>query len=301
MDEESTHGVLNVNSPVFEIAASLGEARLQGMPVPRLGPTHSSVVTLQVGRGPRGVVTMGERAVIIAPLTSKTACETLLADLSNAPVDMVEWRVDLYEPFRDAPTVRERSEAIECGLAYVLENSPVPVLATIRTADEGGLIRLSEDEYVDLVRLLAAGADAVDVQIFTPVSQENVAELVHEIRSDGAVVFGSNHDFQETPSEEEILGRFYRMKTAGVDVAKVAYQVDGPADALAIMNAQMRARTLLHLPVIGIGMGGAGALTRIGGSAIGSSATFATIGGQSAPGQFTACAVREALDLLESY
>lgn len=283
----------------FEIAASLGEVRLQGMPQPNRGPSHASLVRVAIGRGSRGVVTLGERCRIIVPLTSESALATLAEDVKSAPVDMVEWRVDLYEPFRDASTPHERLAALHSGLGVVLERSPVPVLATIRTVDEGGLAALTPEEYAALVCCLAEQADAVDVQVFSPLSQAQVGELIREVRQAGAVAVGSNHDFDRTPHEEVVLGSFYAMKVLGVDVAKCAYRVDDPADALAVMNAQMRARSLLQIPVIGIGMGGAGALTRIAGSAIGCAATFAALQGVSAPGQFSVFAVREALDLLE--
>lgn len=290
----------HVNSTVFEVAASLGEVRLQGMPQPNLGPTHATPVRLSLGRGVRGQVTLGQRCRIIAPITSQASLDTLRADVSAAPVDLVEWRVDLYEAFQEAITSQERFEAVEYGLSYVLEQSPVPVLATVRTIDEGGVASISAEEYATLVARLAESADAVDVQVDKPLEEDRVRWLIRYAQSVGAVVVASHHDFVQTPPEEEIFGRLYAMKVLGADIVKVAYRTDGPADALAVMNAQMRARTVLRKPVIAIGMGGAGALTRIGGNAIGSAATFAAVSGASAPGQLNAHAVREALDLLES-
>lgn len=290
----------HVNSTVFEVAASLGEVRLQGMPQPNLGPTHATPIRLTLGRGMRGHVTLGERCRIIAPITSQAGLDTLREDISAAPVDLVEWRVDLYEPFREAPTSGQRFEALERGLACVLEYSPVPVLATIRTSDEGGEASLAPEEYLELVVRLAKEADAVDVQIAAPAGADHVHRVIRRAQAAGAVVVASHHNFVKTPPEEEIFGRLYEMRALGADIVKVAYRVDGPADALAVMNAQMRARSILHIPVVAIGMGGAGALTRIGGSAIGSAATFAVVSGASAPGQLNAHAVREALDLLES-
>lgn len=47
-------------------------------------------------------------------------------------------------------------------------------------------------------------------------------------------------------------------------------------------------------------MGGLGAVTRLGGGPFGSSATFATVGPASAPGQLPAEGVRGALELLNA-
>lgn len=285
---------------VFEIAASLGHVRLQNMPVVDLGPRHAALVCQEIGRA-HTLVTLGESAVVIACLHSRTEWELLETSGEERYFDMLEWRVDTDEIFKDATTTAQREHAMLAGLSDLQTKVDVPVLVTIRTTEEGGQAQLNVAEYEHLIRAIAPYADAVDIQAFTPLNAAHVKNLIHDVRKAGAVVFASTHNFDDTPPEDEILGHIYDMKHLGAQVAKVAYSVSGPAQALAVMNAQMRARTLVHIPVIAIGMGGAGALTRIGGSAIGSAASYATLTTPQAPGQLHVNAVREALDIIEGH
>ena len=90
-----------------------------------------------------------------------------------------------------------------------------------------------------------------------------------------------------------------RMDAAGADVLKIAYRARDAQDALRLLDVQLRARVVFSRPIIAIGMGGAGALTRIAGSRFGSAATFASLGAASAPGQLSVEETRGVLDLLE--
>lgn len=269
-----------------------------------------------IGRGPRGRRVMGERALIIVPVTGQPtqcstgivgdmpagACHDPVEDLAlecervaNSPADLIEWRVDMFAPFQQARTLSARLSALEQGWT-VVESAPVPVLATIRTCDEGGAVCLSAQEYHACVRALAQWADAVDVQV----GAEGAIDLMEELKLSRAVLVASNHDFAATPPEDDVFDTLRQMQFLGADIAKVAYAAAGPADLLAVMNAQMRARDGLKVPVIAIAMGIPGAMSRIAGMAVGSAATFATVGAASAPGQFSALQVREALDLMEA-
>lgn len=298
---------------LFEITSSSGEPCLcsldavrecehEGAPargLPERGPGLGKIPTLSVGRGPRGRVDFGGPARIIAPLTCEQDCHTVAQDLAGTPVDMVEWRVDLYEPFQQAADAEARMEATRQGLDTVCERSLVPVLATIRAADEGGMASLAPPEYAHLLTLLATQADLVDVQIEAFGDEAAAAAIIEQLHEAGAGVVASYHNFTLTPPEEELVECMRRMARCGADIAKIACRVDGPDAALRVMNTQIRARHELRKPIIGIGMGHAAALTRIGGLSIGSAATFASMRGASAPGQFTAQQVRQALDVLE--
>ncbi len=185
---------------------------------------------------------------------------------------------------------------METGLESLLSAADRPVLATVRTIHEGGGADVSDAEYVRLIAQLSTWADAVDVEV----SRRGASTLIEVAHARDARVVASHHDFSGTPSYEQIVGIFHRMESVGADVAKVAYWANGPDNLIDVMNAQMWAREGLRIPVIGISMGVPGAISRIAGSALGSSATFATVGAASAPGQFSAEQVREALDLMEA-
>lgn len=257
---------------------------------------------VQIGRdgaagapGERGAVVLGGPTRIIAPIMGSEP-EKLgeeIAALPGHPVDLVEWRVDpllaALAPGADA------AAEIERAWEGALSRSPLPVLATIRTAEEGGPVALNVGEYAELVAKLAGLADAVDIEI----EKEGAEALVAGAHARGAVVVASRHDFSATPTTEAILGVLARMDAAGADVLKIACRVNSAEDTARLLTLQARARAEFAKPLIVIGMGAHGALTRFAGAAMGSAATFATVGAASAPGQFTAEETRMVLDFVE--
>lgn len=187
---------------------------------------------------------------------------------------------------------RTARHAVEEALEVVLGQAGLPVIATVRTVHEGGAADLGDLGYAELVEWLASGgAHAVDVEY----RRAGAASIIENAHRAGTAVIASNHDFGGTPPEDEVIARLVAMRDLGADVAKVSYRAREPLDMFPVLNAQMWAREHLGIPVIAISMGMAGAITRIGGERLGSAATFATVGRGSAPGQFSAEAVAEAL------
>lgn len=251
---------------------------------------------VRIGRsGWRGECTLGGPTRIIAPIMGRTpqALADEIAALDAHPLDLVEWRIDpLLGALEDLATA---ATAIESAWEQAVSQSPVPVLATIRTSAEGGNADVEDGDYVRLVALLARFADAVDVEI----ARTGARALILRAHEAGAAVVASFHDFNETPPDDALGALYTDMADAGADVLKVACRVTTAEEAVQVLSAQIAAHRAHHRPVIGIGMGDAGTLTRIGGSVLFSAATFATIGASSAPGQFTVEETRTILDLVE--
>lgn len=227
------------------------------------------------------------------------------------PFDLIEWRVDLYEPFTattGADTVGGRDAAgsgfdpvpVVAALGALAAALPdTPILATFRTTAEGGGAPLSDELYVRLVDTLAASglAAAVDVEYRHPLAARAIA-AAHD---HGVAVVASNHDFDATPPVEEIVTHLAAMEEAGADVAKIAVMPRSAADVVTLLTATERRYRDAGIPLITMSMGASGAVTRVGGGVFGSAATFATVGEASAPGQLPAAGVRAALDLLHPH
>ena len=64
--------------------------------------------------------------------------------VAESAADMIEWRVDAFESFRDNNTMREIFEAVA---PYLKEKI---FLYTFRSAKQGGLAEITEDELIDL-------------------------------------------------------------------------------------------------------------------------------------------------------
>lgn len=239
-------------------------------------------------------VSLGGPTRIIAPIMGATLAEvrTELDNLQSKAVDLVEWRVD---PLLAANSPMDRGAQVTQMWEQVLSGSPLPVLASIRTSIEGGAVSLDESEYAALVSHLASKADAVDVEI----NRTSARELIGTIHSRGARVVASHHDFEGTRSRKELEDILLRMDEAGADILKVACMARVAEDAIRLLDVQLWARQRFSRPLIVIGMGPCGMLTRIAGSFFASSATFASSGKDSAPGQLSVEDTRRFLDILE--
>ena len=75
----------------------------------------------------------------------------------------------------------------------------LPILATFRTAKEGGHRPVTDESYARMIRTLAESGlvDLMDIEAFT--GDELVGELVDFCHRQGVKVVLSNHDFDKTP------------------------------------------------------------------------------------------------------
>lgn len=259
--------------------------------------SDSEQIEVRIGRGssPRPAVVLGGPTRIITPLmgTTPALLSAEIEAVASQAVDLVEWRVD---PLLTAlEPASNRRAAINEAWEAAVSQAPLPVLATIRTTAEGGAAELSASEYAELVALLAGLADAVDVEI----ARAESCALILRAHQAGAAVIASFHDFNETPPDDTLAALYAQMAESGADVLKVACRVTTPEDALRVLAAQIGAHREHRRPIIGIGMGEAGAITRIAGAPLFSAATFASVAASSAPGQFTVEETRKGLDLVE--
>lgn len=218
---------------------------------------------------------------ICVPIVGKTRTEILEAAgvLKGLPVDVVEWRADWFEENGDFSAVKAVLEALRKEL------DELPLLFTFRTAAEGGEREICGEEYGKL----AVGAaetgfiDLLDVEVFR--GDELAAEIMKKARSAGVAVIGSNHDFDRTPSDEEMFGRLKKMEEMGADILKLAVMPRDRRDVLRLLAVTETADRELEHPVITMSMAGLGAVSRLCGEVFGSALTFGCEGRGSAPGQ----------------
>ena len=192
-----------------------------------------------------------------------------VADLFAAPVagaDCVEVRLDYLEVPAESAQVR-------------WDDLPVPGIATCRGKEQGGRFEGSiEDELQLLERAVENGARFVDIDY----------RFVRPF--DGAEAIGSYHNFERTPEDlEDLLGRVCQTSA---QVAKIATMVHSWSDNRRLLALLDRS---WPKPVIVIGMGGMGQITRVVGPSRGSALTYASSGTPSAPGQLSV------EDLLDTY
>lgn len=160
----------------------------------------------------------------------------------------------------------------------------------VRIGTDGGPF-IADDEWYGCVyeAVLTEGrADIVDLELFR--DRAMIDRLVKLARKQGVKVIISDHEFNFTPDEDEIIRRLMLEEQAGADILKIAVMAHSPEDALAVMSATAKMRHYHSArPMLTMAMGRAGVLTRITGEGFGSDMTFASVGGKaSAPGQIPA-------------
>ncbi len=229
--------------------------------------------------------------VLCVPVVEKTR-EGILScvdTLSRSGVKMIEWRMDWYEKGTDPVSVTELLQELAPAVKQTV------LLATFRSKGQGGEQEISEETY-EALNLAAAGsgaADLVDLEFF---SCKDPAAAIACLQAVGVGVVASDHDFEKTPSEEEITRRLGRMHQAGADFSKLAVMPQKKADVLSLMAGVLQAKEQYpdsHL--IAMSMGKAGMVSRLMGQWFGSEVIFAAGEKASAPGQLPYEAAGEVL------
>lgn len=235
------------------------------------------------------------RPKIAVPITGKTQSEIIkqAGDIVKAKPDLVEWRIDFYED------VTKKTELTETGQKLRSVLSDMALLTTFRTKGEGGELELDDADYFSICSWVIDGGytDALDLERFHEVPR--IKELVQKAHQQNVVIIMSNHDFNKTPDEEEIVSRLSSMTELGADVAKMAVMPNSSTDVLTLLTATNQAKAALEQPIITMSMGNLGKVSRISGEVFGSCLTFGTVGAASAPGQISIKNLRQDMDDLK--
>ena len=169
---------------------------------------------------------------ICVPIVENTRTEILkmAKEIVNSLADMVEWRADWYESVYDLEKVVE----VAAELREILGD--LPLLFTFRTKVEGGEKEIEPAHYRELLIAVAATSDVdmIDVEAFF---DDDIAPLICDLHEKDVVVVGSNHDFEGTPSKEEIIQRLCHMQDIGADILKMAVMPQQQSDVATLMDA----------------------------------------------------------------
>jgi 3-dehydroquinate dehydratase-1 len=224
----------------------------------------------------------GAFPLICTPLVGRTR-EAVLAEvdavLPKQP-DVLEWRVDFFEPLPDTAHVIATARAIRDRVGSI------PIMFTRRSSREGGeKIALSEAQVLQLYGEICASRliDLIDYETVNAV--EDFRRVRAMSREHGIALIGSYHNFQSTPDAAALAARFALAHTLDADIAKVAVMPQSPPDVLTLLGATFAASQSLPIPLISMSMGPYGSLSRMVGFVYGSALSFAVGKSSSAPGQ----------------
>jgi 3-dehydroquinate dehydratase type I len=188
-------------------------------------------------------------------------------------VDFAEVRLDLVTV--DAADVQR------------IFSSPSRLIATCR---EGGRPEAERESL--LKAAILAGAAYVDLDIQTDTSLGR--SIIPLARSRNCKIILSFHDFEGTPARAELKRIIDLGFRSGADIVKIACQVNVP-----IENARLLGLLEDPRPLVVLGMGEPGRITRVFAPLLGGRFTYASsgVGKETAPGQLP---FRKLIKLLEA-
>lgn len=232
----------------------------------------------------------------IVPITAKTK-EQAIAQAkviaANQAADLAEFRIDLLDFAADSKQV------ISLGHELKKILGDKPMIATIRTHNEGGKLTISDADYGKIyqVYLKQPFMDMLDVEMFRDQQVvKNTVKLAHDKK---VLIVMSNHDFQKTPSEDEIVKRLLKQDQLGADILKIAVMPQSKQDVFTLMNATLKVSQQSKKPLLTMSMGKLGTISRIATANMGGSFSFGMIGEASAPGQIDVTQLKQFLKTVQ--
>ncbi|MCI0503595.1 type I 3-dehydroquinate dehydratase [Candidatus Micrarchaeota archaeon] len=179
-------------------------------------------------------------------------------------LELAEIRMDEMEP----------QELTKANIRRIF-SSPLKLIATCRP----GIID-EEHRRGILIDAVDSGAAYVDIEVESDDGLKN--DIVAAARGKGCKVIVSYHDYKKTPSSEELRQIVEWCFESGADIAKISCMANSEKD-----NARLFGLLDLGRPLIVIGMGERGRLTRVVAPLLGAVFTYASssLGKETAPGQ----------------
>lgn len=206
--------------------------------------------------------------------------------------DILEIRADYFDALDDEAHINTVNDILSVFKTH-------PVIYTYRTKREGGEGQRTVESYQSLLRKVIerCAVDIVDIEYDS--DKQVVSQLIDHAVNKNVKVLLSNHDFNQTPTLEEMQKLLYRMNASGGDILKVAYRPQSGTDTLSVLSAVRKGKSALGPKIVGISMGETGVITRLAGGAFGSCMTYGYVVDTAAPGQVHASKIRNALKAYE--
>ncbi|WP_151819580.1 type I 3-dehydroquinate dehydratase [Acinetobacter seifertii] len=232
----------------------------------------------------------------IVPITAKTK-EQALAQAqviaNTADADLAEFRIDLLSFASDTKQVIALGHELKKILGHK------PMIATIRTKNEGGQLEISDADYGKTYQAYLKNPfmDWLDVEMFR--DKKVVSEIVQKAHQKEVLVVMSNHDFQKTPSQDEIEKRLLKQDQMGADILKIAVMPKSKQDVFTLMNATLKVSQQTTKPLLTMSMGQLGTISRVATANMGGSYSFGMIGQASAPGQIDVTKLKQILQTVQ--
>jgi 3-dehydroquinate dehydratase/shikimate dehydrogenase len=237
---------------------------------PRIGPSQVSTYFIRSRIGK-----------ICVAITGASPVEMLRnAEEISRENHFVEFRLDyLANPLAAIPKIKQ----------FLYERSEVTAIATCRRVATGGKFKGTIAAELEVLEKAAlANCHLIDLELQT--AEHMKPAQLHRLRSRGAALIISYHDFENTKDLDRIFERIHPFAPEFVKIVSTAKTL---SDNVTMMRFLDRRRDEANL--IGISMGEQGIISRVLGLRAGSVFTFASAhaGEETGPGQIDARTLRE--------
>lgn len=208
--------------------------------------------------------------ISIADVTADEACRIIKDnEISEVRLDRIQFAErDLEKIFTSGKTV-----------------------ATFRPADG-----IDNSKRMEILKTaIRYGASYIDIEVENNDVYKN--ELKKTASLSGCKTIVSYHDYDKTPVMRELEQLISWCFEGGADIAKIACQVNSKSDAARLLSLYSSGK-----PIISIGMGEAGKITRIAAPLLGAPFTYASLDAArgTAPGQIEAAKLKKIIDMIRN-
>ncbi len=174
-----------------------------------------------------------------------------------------------------------------------------PLLFTNRPIWEGGGFAGDEEARIaPLIEAAKQGADYVDLELKAPTASQKA--LLEAVESSAGRLILSWHNFQETPTREELVGRLAMIQDKGAHIAKIVTMAHDYHDVLRVLQLQEEA-VRMEIPLIAFCMGSPGVVSRVATVELGGYMTYCAVNEDeaTAPGQLSVAVLRQIEALMQ--
>ena len=245
----------------------------------------------------RGLEYGGQKPLFCIPIVPRDLAElTAQAEVAHSlKPDLVEWRADFLANL----SVSLLLDAVRLLRGITIDEA---IIFTLRAKNEGGAQEIPQHlRHASIEAVLRSKTiDIVDLELSN--DREFLGSLMPIAKEYGIPVILALHDFEGTPSNDQLLAKIDAMRLQGADIAKIAVMPRTADDVLRLFHVTAAARKLYpHLPLVTMSMGALGSITRVAGFLYGSDMSFALGKTGSAPGQIPIEDARKISALLLRY
>lgn len=227
-----------------------------------------------------GKCVLGQKPSVALAVRDDCGREDIAPSLEHG-IDMLEFRIDQFQ--------NTDTEAIATHLQAFAD---IPAIGTIRSQKEGGDFSQDEEARGACYKNIMPHINAIDIEIGADDINSDVIKAAKQLEK---VVIGSFHNFDCTPPRTSLEEILHKGKSLDADIIKVAAYCNKPDDFRTLAQFLVNNE---NENLIVIGMGAAGAPSRILFPFLGSLITYTFLGKPSAPGQF---GCEETITLLKKF